>query len=213
MAATTVDISAPEVEFFEIFKENVRSLKRGCNVCLWVPISLIAHDEDHSWSKFPTVTEHESEQVKGAIDFIGLIITRHFTVKDKSSSLKQDLHVFNIDKACAYTMETATSTVEAEGRVVKAFRGSPRYPSLNPHHTRFPQRVATGTFTFSLWRMVYQFFFLLQHFNKKSSLTKKPPRLKLLQAQVRILLLIMNHCLFLHIFLRKAKSHLLHRQA
>ena len=56
-------------------------------------------DEDHSWSKFPTVTEHESEQVKGAIDFIGLIITRHFTVKDKSSSLKQDLHVFNIDKA------------------------------------------------------------------------------------------------------------------
>ncbi|KAH0853970.1 hypothetical protein HID58_092729 [Brassica napus] len=54
-------------------------------------------------SKFPTVTEHESEQVKGAIDCIGLIITRHFTVKDKSTSLKQDLHVFNIDKAVELT--------------------------------------------------------------------------------------------------------------
>ena len=54
-------------------------------------------------SKFPIVTEHESEQVKGAIDCIVLIITRHFTVKDKSTSLKQDLHVFNIDKAVELT--------------------------------------------------------------------------------------------------------------
>ncbi|CAF2317956.1 unnamed protein product, partial [Brassica rapa subsp. trilocularis] len=54
-------------------------------------------------SKFPTVTENESEQVKGAIDFTGLIITRHFTVNDKSSSLKQDLHVFKIDKAVELT--------------------------------------------------------------------------------------------------------------
>ncbi|WZZ29514.1 hypothetical protein YC2023_012915 [Brassica napus] len=36
------------------------------------------------------------------------------------------------------------------GQVVKAFRGSLRDPSSNPHHTRFPQRVATGAFTFSL---------------------------------------------------------------
>ncbi|KAH0905961.1 hypothetical protein HID58_037788 [Brassica napus] len=46
---------------------------------------------------------------------LGLIITRHFTVKDKSSSLKQDLHVFNIDKAVELIelsdQETTTSKV------------------------------------------------------------------------------------------------------
>ncbi|WZZ63713.1 hypothetical protein YC2023_075083 [Brassica napus] len=97
MAATTIDISAPEVEFFGLTSTGVWRYLETMKTILG--------------SKFPTVTEHESEQVKGAIDCIGLIITRHFTVKDKSTSLKQDLHVFNIDKACAYTMETATSTV------------------------------------------------------------------------------------------------------
>ncbi|WZZ34318.1 hypothetical protein YC2023_017719 [Brassica napus] len=40
------------------------------------------------------------------------------------------------------------------GRVVKAFLGSSRDPSSNPHHTRFSQCVVIGTFTFSLRRMI-----------------------------------------------------------
>ncbi|WZZ31643.1 hypothetical protein YC2023_015044 [Brassica napus] len=41
----------------------------------------------------------EPEQVKGAIDFVGVINYMEHYVKDKSSSLNQNLHDFNIDMA------------------------------------------------------------------------------------------------------------------
>lgn len=86
-------------------------------------------------SKFPTVTEHESEQVKGAIDFIGLIITRHFTVKDKSSSLKQDLHVFNIDKAVELTHKLY-DIVEYESKIYGSLIASIGQYTMETEHSK-----------------------------------------------------------------------------
>ena len=57
-----------------------------------------------------------------------------------------------------YDKPNFVTTCRVCGWVVKAFRGSPRDPNSNLHHTRFPRRVATGAFTFSLRRMVYHFF-------------------------------------------------------
>ena len=54
-------------------------------------------------SRLPAFTEDESEQVKGAIDFVGVINYMALYVKDNSSSLKQSLHDFNIDMAVELT--------------------------------------------------------------------------------------------------------------
>ena len=54
-------------------------------------------------SRLLAFTEDESEQVKGAIDFVGVINYMALYVKDNSSSLKQSLHDFNIDMAVELT--------------------------------------------------------------------------------------------------------------
>ena len=54
-------------------------------------------------SRLPAFTEDESEQVKGAIDFVGVINYMALYVKDNSSSLKQSLHDFSIDMAVELT--------------------------------------------------------------------------------------------------------------
>ena len=54
-------------------------------------------------SRLPAFTEDESDQVKGAIDFVGVINYMALYVKDNSSSLKQSLHDFNIDMAVELT--------------------------------------------------------------------------------------------------------------
>ncbi|CAN6883154.1 unnamed protein product [Brassica oleracea] len=60
-------------------------------------------------SRLPAFTEDESEQVKGAIDFVGVINYMALYVKDNSSSLKQSLHDFNIDMAVELTLVENTS--------------------------------------------------------------------------------------------------------
>ncbi|KAH0896497.1 LOW QUALITY PROTEIN: hypothetical protein HID58_046065 [Brassica napus] len=47
----------------------------------------------------------EPEQVKGAIDFVGVINYMEHYVKDKSSSLNQNLHDFNIDMAVEFPLK------------------------------------------------------------------------------------------------------------
>ncbi|KAG5374673.1 hypothetical protein IGI04_039269 [Brassica rapa subsp. trilocularis] len=60
-------------------------------------------------SRLLAFTEDESEQVKGAIDFVGVINYMALYVKDNSSSLKQSLHDFNIDMAVELTLVGNTS--------------------------------------------------------------------------------------------------------
>ncbi|KAL0700573.1 hypothetical protein Bca4012_056695 [Brassica carinata] len=60
-------------------------------------------------SRLPAFTEDESEQVKGAIDFVGVINYMALYVKDNSSSLKQNLHDFSIDMAVELTLVGKTS--------------------------------------------------------------------------------------------------------
>ncbi|CAH8305340.1 unnamed protein product [Eruca vesicaria subsp. sativa] len=60
-------------------------------------------------SRLPAFTEDESEQVKGAIDFVGVINYMALYVKDNSSSVKQNLHDFNIDMAVELTLVGNTS--------------------------------------------------------------------------------------------------------
>lgn len=54
-------------------------------------------------SRLPAFTEDESEQVKDAFDFFGVINYMALYVKDNSSSLKQNLHDFNTDMAVGLT--------------------------------------------------------------------------------------------------------------
>ncbi|KAH0905450.1 hypothetical protein HID58_037277, partial [Brassica napus] len=60
-------------------------------------------------SRLPAFTEDESDQVKGAIDFVGVINYMAVYVKDNSSSLKQNLRDFNIDMAVELTLVGNTS--------------------------------------------------------------------------------------------------------
>ncbi|KAF3588701.1 hypothetical protein F2Q69_00025680, partial [Brassica cretica] len=60
-------------------------------------------------SRLPAFTEDESEQVKGAIDFVGVINYMALYIKDNSSSLKQSLHDFSIDMAVELTLVGNTS--------------------------------------------------------------------------------------------------------
>ncbi|CAH2039080.1 unnamed protein product [Thlaspi arvense] len=61
-------------------------------------------------SRLPDFTEDESDQVKGAMDFVGVINYMAFYVKDSSSSLKQTLvHDFNTDMAVELTFVGDTS--------------------------------------------------------------------------------------------------------
>ncbi|KAL0800644.1 hypothetical protein Bca101_055819 [Brassica carinata] len=60
-------------------------------------------------SRLPAFTEDESEQVKGAIDFVGVINYMALYVKDNSSSLIQSLHDFSIDMAAELTFVGNTS--------------------------------------------------------------------------------------------------------
>lgn len=54
-------------------------------------------------SRLPAFTEDESEQVKGALDFVGVINYMALYVKDNSSCLKENLRDFSIDMAVALT--------------------------------------------------------------------------------------------------------------
>lgn len=54
-------------------------------------------------SRLPAFTEDESEQVKGAIDFVGVINYMALYVKDNSSSLKPNFQDFNTDMAVELT--------------------------------------------------------------------------------------------------------------
>jgi len=54
-------------------------------------------------SRLPAFTEEESEQVKGAFDFVGVINYMALYVKDNSSSLKPNLQDFNTDIAVEMT--------------------------------------------------------------------------------------------------------------
>ncbi|CAA7056160.1 unnamed protein product [Microthlaspi erraticum] len=60
-------------------------------------------------SRLPAFTEEESEQVKGAIDFIGVINYMALYVKDNSSSPKPNLQDFNTDMAVELTVVGNTS--------------------------------------------------------------------------------------------------------
>ncbi|AEE27480.1 Beta-glucosidase 11 [Arabidopsis thaliana] len=60
-------------------------------------------------SRLPAFTEEESEQVKGAFDFVGVINYMALYVKDNSSSLKPNLQDFNTDIAVEMTLVGNTS--------------------------------------------------------------------------------------------------------
>lgn len=50
-------------------------------------------------SRMPALTDHESKQVKGSFDFIGIVHYNNMYVKDKSNSLKMVYRGFLMDVA------------------------------------------------------------------------------------------------------------------
>ena len=50
-------------------------------------------------SRLPAFTNHESKQVKGSVDFIGVIHYYGLYAKDNSNSLKMEYRDYNMDAA------------------------------------------------------------------------------------------------------------------
>jgi beta-glucosidase len=50
-------------------------------------------------SRLPAFTNHESKQVKGSVDFIGVVHYFSIFAKDNSNSLKMEYRDFNMDAA------------------------------------------------------------------------------------------------------------------
>lgn len=48
-------------------------------------------------SRLPAFTNHESKQVKGSVDFIGVIHYFNIYAKDNSNSLKMEYRDYNMD--------------------------------------------------------------------------------------------------------------------
>ncbi|OIT21353.1 PREDICTED: beta-glucosidase 11-like isoform X1 [Nicotiana attenuata] len=70
--------------------------------------------KDRVGSRMPTFTRQESEQVKGAIDFIGLNHYATLHVKDRPSAFERDFRDFNTDAAIQLVFEQGGVTPKGE---------------------------------------------------------------------------------------------------
>ncbi|XP_044502658.1 beta-glucosidase 11-like [Mangifera indica] len=85
----------------------------------WVAHPLLVGDypdvmKKNVGTRLPVFTDRESKQVKGSVDFLGLIHYFTLSIKDNSPSLKQEVRDFNADMAIqlVYTMPDNTSADE-----------------------------------------------------------------------------------------------------
>ncbi|XP_031264389.1 beta-glucosidase 11-like [Pistacia vera] len=85
--------------------EDVIATQRASDFLIgWVAHPLMFGDypeimKKNVGSRLPVFTDHESKQVKGSADFLGLIHYSTVYIKDNSNSLKQEVRDFNADMA------------------------------------------------------------------------------------------------------------------